>query len=327
MSNEKIYAILNAIEYYLPEKTLSNEMLAGEFPEWSEKKIFSKTGIGARRITDKSECASDLAYFAAKKLFSNNNIKPADIDFILLCTQSPDYFLPTTACLLQERLNIPTHAGALDFNLGCSGYIYGLSLAKGLIESGQAKNILLLTAETYSKYLDKNDKAVRSIFGDGASASLIQLGRKEDAPKIGACVFGTDGSGGENLIVRGGAARHPKITADIEQHLRMNGPEIFTFTLKVVPEIIERLLRTASLTIDEIDQFIFHQANAYMLNHLRERMNIPTEKFVMHLENVGNTVSSTIPIAIRETTLQPSKKIMLVGFGVGYSWGATLLET
>lgn len=320
------HAVLRAIEYYLPEKILSNEMLAEQYPEWPIEKIFSKTGIKSRRVAKPDECASDLAFHAAQKLFSNNDVKATDIDFILLCTQSPDYFLPTTACLLQSRLNIPTTAGALDFNLGCSGYIYGLSLAKGLVETGQAKNVLFLTAETYSKYLNENDKAVRSIFGDGASASLIQLSSKESATRIGPFVFGTDGSGGEHLIVREGASRHPEIKNNGNQYLKMNGPEIFTFTLKIIPEIIKRLLKVAHIDLNSIDQFIFHQANAYMLNRLREHMNIPEKKFVMHLADVGNTVSSTIPIALKETKILSGAKIMLVGFGVGLSWGATLLE-
>ena len=323
-------AVLSAVEYYVPEKKLTNEILAEKYPEWSVAKIFSKTGIKERSVAEPEECASDLAFFAAKKLFSEHQIQPSDIDFILLCTQSPDYFLPTTACLLQSRLNIPTTAGALDFNLGCSGYIYGLSLAKGLVETGQAKNVLFLTAETYSKYLNENDRTVRTIFGDGASASLIRLGSgKKNEVCIQSFAFGTDGSGGDHLIVRGGGSRDPIIT-DENRYLKMNGPEIFTFTLKIVPEIIARLLKTANLHLDEINYFIFHQANTYMLNHLREQMNIPKEKFVLHLENVGNTVSSTIPIAYKESGIQEQfksgDKIMLVGFGVGYSWGATLLK-
>ena len=326
MTSHSKKSILKLIEYYLPEKTLSNEKIAAENPDWSIEKIYNKTGIKNRHIADENECASDLAFHAAKKLFEKNNIKPSDIEYVLLCTQSPDYFLPTTACILQSRLGIPETAGALDFNLGCSGYIYGLSLAKGLIESGQVKNVLLLTAETYSKYLHENDKAVRTIFGDGASASLIECasGQKNEM-HIKNVVFGTDGLGAHNLIVGAGASRN-----EPESHLKMNGPEIFTFTLKAVPNVIQRLLKLTNLTIDKIDHFIFHQANAYMLNHLREQLHIPKEKFIVYLENVGNTVSSTIPIAYKESAIQknsqPGEKVMLVGFGVGYSWGAVLLE-
>jgi 3-oxoacyl-[acyl-carrier-protein] synthase-3 len=321
------YAVLSAIEYYLPEKVLSNEMLARQNPDWSVDKIFSKTGIKFRRIAQPEECASDLAFHAAQKLFRLHDINPATIDFILLCTQSPDYFLPTTACLLQSRLNISTSAGALDFNLGCSGYIYGLSLAKGLVETGQAKNVLLLTAETYSKYIQQGDKSVQTIFGDGASASLIQADINKNTIRIGHSVFGTDGSGADHLIVSSGAARVSHIKNKSDQFIKMNGPEMFTFTLNVVPKIIERLSGVANIDFKKIDFFVFHQANAYMLEHLRERMQIPKEKFVTYLEDVGNTVSSTIPIALKETNFPSNAHIMLVGFGVGLSWGATLLQT
>ena len=151
-------AYIRAIEYYLPEATLSTEALAQAFPEWSVQKIDQKTGIQVRHIAAPDECASDLAVAAAKKLFASGVCKPEEIDYILFCTQSPDYFLPTTACLIQHRLRIPTRAGALDFNLGCSGFIYGLGLASGLVSTGQARQILLLTAETYSKFLNARDK-------------------------------------------------------------------------------------------------------------------------------------------------------------------------
>ncbi len=169
-----MYAAIRAIDYYLPRNSLSNETLAQEFPRWTAEALESKTGIGNRHIAADGELASDLAVQAADKLFCSKVCGPADVDFVLLCTQSPDYILPTTACLVQQRLGISTSAGALDFNLGCSGFVYGLSLAKGLIETGEARNVLLLTCETYSKHMSPGDFNVRSIFGDGAAATLIQ---------------------------------------------------------------------------------------------------------------------------------------------------------
>src|SRR5579871_2693795 len=169
-----MHAAVTATEYHLPAEVLSTESLTAEFPEWSVEKIEAKTGIRERHIAAPGECASDLAVAAARKLFEAGACQPAEIDYVLLCTQSPDYFLPTTACLLQERLGISTNAGALDFNLGCSGFVYGLGLAQGLIATGQAENILLLTAETYSKFIDPEDRSVRTIFGDAAAATLIQ---------------------------------------------------------------------------------------------------------------------------------------------------------
>ncbi|HWG41898.1 MAG TPA: ketoacyl-ACP synthase III [Gemmataceae bacterium] len=337
-----MFAAIRAIEYHLPEGMLTNDELACAFPGWTPEKIAAKTGIVQRRITAPQECASDLAVVAARKLFAGGTCRPEEIDFILLCTQSPDYFLPTTACILQDRLGLPTSAGALDYNLGCSGFVYGLSLAKGLIETGQAANVLLLTAETYSKFLHPDDRSVRPLFGDAAAATLVQArpdAPDGDLPWIGPFVFGTDGKGMENLIVRAGGMRQPTNDAlphgrgsvPSAGHLFMNGPEIFTFALRAVPQAVQALLDRAERTIDDIDLFVFHQANRYMLEHLRDKLKIPPEKFVVAMSHVGNTVSSTIPIALKDAVdrqlLQVSKLVLLVGFGVGYSWAATLIRS
>jgi len=334
-------AALSAIEYYLPSRTVTTEELANEFPEWSVQKIDVKTGIKERHVTGPDECSSDLAVAAARKLFASGACDPQSIDYVLFCTQSPDYFLPTTACLLQDRLGIPKSAGALDFNLGCSGFIYGLGLAQGLIVSGQASNVLLLTAETYSKFIHPLDKSVRTIFGDAAAATLLHS-VDSDQPLIGPFVYGTDGRGGSNLIVPTGGMRQAR-TAETSiavddgngnmrspDNLFMDGAEIFTFTLSAVPESVGELLCRSGKSLDEIDLFIFHQANKYMLEHLRKRMKISAEKFYVAMSHCGNTVSSTIPIALKhaawENRLHPGALVMLVGFGVGYSWGATLLR-
>lgn len=333
-----MFAAIRAIEYHLPETILTNEQLASDFPGWTPEKIAAKTGIVERRIAGPGECASDLAVAAARKLFASGVSSPDAIDFLLFCTQSPDYILPTTACILQERLGLPTSAGALDFNLGCSGFVYGLSLAKGLIETRQATNLLLLTADTYSKFLHRDDRGVRPLFGDGAAATLVQA-RRDDAPgqwpSIGPFVFGTDGRGKENLIVSSGGARQavqkaPPSEGPSPDHLYMNGPEIFTFTLQAVPRAVDALLTKAQISLDDVDLVVFHQANRFMLEHLRDKLQIPSEKFVISMSHVGNTVSSTIPIALKEAAAQnqlsPGKLVMLVGFGVGYSWAATLVR-
>jgi 3-oxoacyl-[acyl-carrier-protein] synthase III len=324
------FAVISAIEYYLPETVVTNDALAKEFPEWGADKIAEKTGILRRHIANAGELSSDLAAKAAQKLFTSGAVAPSDIDYILFCTQTPDFGLPTSACLLQHRLGISTTAGASDFNLGCSGYVYGLSLAKGLIESGQAKRVLLLTAETYSKLLDPKDKTVRTIFGDAGAATLVGTTESDGSPHIGPFVFGTDGSGGANLVCHRGGWRGATAEAAGRDALWMNGPEIFNFTLKVVPDVVKRTLVRAGLEQDDIDLFVFHQANRYMLEHLRKKLAVPHEKFVVALEHCGNTVSSTIPIALCEARragrLIPGARLMLVGFGVGYSWGATVIR-
>jgi 3-oxoacyl-[acyl-carrier-protein] synthase-3 len=265
-----------------------------------------------------------MAVEAAKKLFASGACDAASIDFILLCTQSPDYFVPTTACLIQQRLGIPATAGALDFNLGSSGFVYGLGLAKGLVETGQASRVLLLTAETYSKYLDPQDRSVRTIFGDGAAATLVsEVAEVDDC--IGPFVYGTDGSGARNLMVEAGAARMPHAESAKASHLLMDGAEIFNFTSTAAPVSVRTLLERAGRQIEEIDLFVFHQANKQILEHLRKRLKIPAEKFCISIEH-GNCASSSIPMALKHvsTQLKGGERLMLVGFGPGYSWAGTL---
>lgn len=321
-------AYITAIAYYLPEKVLTNEELVNEFPEWTVEKVAAKVGISGRHIAAQDEFVSDMAVKAASRLFSESGIDKCTIDFVLLCTQSPDYFLPTTACIVQDRLGLSTSAGALDFNLGCSGYVYGLALAKGLIVSGVAKKVLLLTSETYSKFIERQDKGNRTIFGDGASATIIST---DGSYKIGEFTLGTDGSGANNLIVKNGAMRNAR-SADggsPDDYLFMDGAEIFNFTIGAVPSLVRNTLEKNRLEMDDVDAFVFHQANQYMLSHLRKKIGIPPEKFILHMDSCGNTVSATIPIALKEgVSMVPassSKHVLLAGFGVGYSWGAVIL--
>lgn len=334
-----MHAAISVVQYHLPEKILTNRELAEMFPEWSAEKIAAKTGIEQRHVSAADECPSDLAEAAARKLFNTGACSPGDVDFLLVCTQAPDYILPATACLLQHRLGLPMRAGAFDFNLGCSGFVYGLSLAKGLIETRQAKNVLLLTTDTLTKFLHPTDRGSRSLLGDGAAATLIQ--GRHDAPPghlpwIGPFVFGTDGQGKDHLIIRTGGMRQRGSAGAADEmpspdHFFMNGPEVFTFTLRVVPQTVKEILERAETTLDGVDLFVFHQANAYILEHLRQKLKVPAEKFVVALSQCGNTASSTIPIALHEARargqLRPGMRVMLVAFGVGYSWSATMIHS
>ncbi len=331
---------LNHISYYLPEKVLTNADLNREFPDWSVEKIASKIGINERHIAAEGEFSSDMAIKAANILFEEYPIKREEIDFLLFCTQSPDYFLPTTACILQERLNLPTNIGAFDFNLGCSGFIYGLATAKGFIAAGIAKNILLICAETYSKFINENDKGNRTIFGDAASASIISDKNEGYAAEILDFELGTDGKGAEKLIVKGGGMRYRNLKAETfkdnygnettSNNLTMDGPAIFNFTAKSIPGLVQDTLQKNEMEQENIQHFIFHQANLYMLNHLRKKIKITPEKFPTRMDFCGNTVSSTIQIVIAEMMKEKSIKkgecALLAGFGVGYSWGGTILK-
>lgn len=327
-------AYIKDIAYYLPAQVLTNEQIAAEFPEWSAEKVANKVGITERHIAAPDETATDMAYQAAERLFAQG-VDRASIDFVLLCTQSGDYFLPSSACILQDRLGLSKNCGALDFNLGCSGYEYGLAIAKGLIIAGISKNILLLTSETYTKYLHPQDKGNRTIFGDGASATLVST---EGFAEIGEVVLGTDGSGAENLIVRSLGARHKEQLHDLRineeeglvsgDHLYMHGGNVFNFTADVVPPMVEELLQKSGSAQDEIDLWVFHQANKYMINYLRKLLDIDKERFYIFMEHVGNTVSSTIPIALVEARKEDKLhgNVLLAGFGVGLSWGGVMLK-
>ena len=329
-------AYIKALTYALPKKVLTNEQLVEEFPEWSVDKIANKVGINTRYIADDNETAADLAINAAKKLFAlDSTINKNEIDFVLFCTQSPDYFLPTSACLIQDKLGLPTTCGALDFNLGCSGYIYGLSLAKGLIMGGIAKNVLFLTGETYTKHLHQKDKGNRTIFGDAGSATLIS---NEGFAEIGNFSLGTDGKGAGNLMVKTGAFRHKSSLNDLifdekanptsSDYLFMNGSEIFNFTIDIVPSLVNDTLNKNQLSREDIDGYVFHQANAFMLNFLRKKLKIEEERFHYYMSEVGNTVSATIPIVLCEKLKENKLKgnLLLAGFGVGYSWGGCVLK-
>ena len=325
------YAALGPIAIHLPEKAETNDDLAAEHPKWDMRRIYEKTGIAVRYVAAPDECASDLAVAAARKLFAQHNVDPASIGFLLLCTQTPDYPLPTTACLVQDRLGLPTSAGALDFNLGCSGFVYGLSLADGLIRSGAANRVLLITAETYSKYIAPDDRSLRTIFSDGAAATLIEAGEQ---PSLFSFAFGTDGRDADTLMVNRGGARPPKDALQPRKRRRwpsrlyMDGPALVNVTLDKIPTMVDQVLSRAHQTKNDIDFFIMHQATRLMLDRLRQQMQIEEQRMPLVLKDYGNTVSSTVPIVIQHLRdngqLKVGHKSVLVGFGVGFSWSACL---
>jgi 3-oxoacyl-[acyl-carrier-protein] synthase-3 len=331
MVNSKI----KLIESFFPKKTLTNDMISAEFPAWDSSKIAEKVGIKSRFIVQDNETALDLAFNAVSRVIEKYDKRK--IDFIILCTQSPDYSLPTTACILQAKLGLNKNIGAFDFNLGCSGYIYGLGIAKSLINTNMAKSVLLVTSETYTKHINKLDFANRSIFGDAATATIIEADENECLHEF---VYGTDGDGAFNLIIKNGGARNvreenPRLmdtqngNKSTDNDLFMNGPEIFNFTIATIPKLINDVLVKNLLEIQDIDYFIFHQANKFMLDYLRKKIKVDSEKFYNYILDTGNTVSSTIPIALKEcidnNKVKTGDKVLLCGFGVGYSWGATVI--
>ena len=325
------YAALGPVAIYLPERVETNDQLQAEFPKWDMARIYEKTGIASRHVAAPDECASDLGVKAAEKLIAEHSIDPASIDFLLFCTQTPDYPLPTTACLMQQRLGLPTSIGALDFNLGCSGYIYGLALADGLIRTGSVERVLFITAETYTKFIDPTDRSLRTIFGDGASATLIEAA---DHPSLYGFRYGTDGSGADTLLMTKGGnrpakdAHTPRHRQRWESDLYMDGPALITFTVEAVPQLVDQVLKASHLTRADIDYYLMHQATLKMMAYLHDRLNLDEERLPVVLEDCGNTVSSTIPIVIdrlrQSGKLQPAAQSMLVGFGVGWSWAGCI---
>jgi len=323
---------ITAIECHLPERVVTNSELATQFPGWDIDKAEKKVGIYQRHVAGANETSLDLGEQAALKVLKKNGTK---VDFLLFCTETPDYFIPPNACLLQERLGLGTDIGAYDFNLGCSGFVFGLAQAKGLISAGLAERVLLVTAETYTRAINPQDKGNRMIFGDAAAACIVE---KTEQAGIGDFVFGTDGSMGKSLLIPNGGFRNPQEqgadlvkddngNARTENDLYMNGPSIFAFTLERVPKLYEDILAKNNTQFSELDLVLFHQANRFMLNHLRLRMQIPPEKFVMDMEYTGNTVSSSIPIALKKImdTANSPTSVLLAGFGVGLSWAGTIV--
>ncbi len=329
------FAEIGPISIHFPERCETNAQLQEQYPGWDLDLIGEKTGIHSRYIAAEDETAADLAVKASERLFEEHDIDRSSIDFVLLCTQTPDYPLPTTACLIQERLGLRTNCGAMDFNLGCSGFVYGMAVADGLIQSGAAKNILLLTAETYSKYIDDDDRSLRTIFGDAAAATLVQ---SSDSPSLAGFQFGTDGSGADTLLVADGGTRpsddaiRPRHRKRWKSRLYMDGPSLMSFTVVAVPQLIEEVLELAKLSREDIQLYLLHQATRKMLEQLQTRLDLGDEQLPIKLENCGNTVSSTLPILISQLResgdLTPGTQSLLIGFGVGWSWaGCAWKET
>lgn len=327
-------AYIHSIAYYLPDEIITNDQLEEEMG--GVKLLSEVAGVNTRRKAAEQDTASDLAFRAAVKLFSDNTISPSDVDFLLYCSQSPDYFMPSSACVLQDRLGIPKTAGAFGYDLGCSGFVYGLAIANSFVESGFAHNILLLTADTISKYLHKEDKN-RLLFGDAASATLIST---HGIAEIGKFERGTDGSGYGHIIIKNGANKHRRLTGECsidengnthyDDFFFMDGEAVFSFTVDRLPKLIDGCLKLNEITKEDVGFYVFHQANKYMLNTIRKFNKLPKESFFIDLSDTGNTTSSTVPIglvkSLQKGTIHSGMNVMVAGFGVGLSWAATILK-
>ena len=324
-------ARIRAISSYLPAQIEYNsEIVDGRF--------MKKIGVKSRHVVT-DESAGDLALKAAEKLFSEYEIDRHETDFILLCTQHPDYQMPHTSAHIQDRLGLKKSVGTLDIALGCSGYVYGLALAKGLIEAGLARKILFLTSSVYTKYINVKDTSTRPLFGDGATATWLEGGETEG---LKAFVFGSDGSRYDKLIIPVGGSRlmprdNPEVfSTDDNKNYRsnyevfMDGMAITYFTLREVPKLIDDVLTAADLTRADLNYCIFHQANKFMLTYLREKANLNDVPFHNDITETGNIVSGSVPLAIEQVIKNHGaaglKNVMLAGFGVGLSWAGCIAD-
>jgi 3-oxoacyl-[acyl-carrier-protein] synthase-3 len=322
--------MIAAISSYLPSGRLENAQLAIELGRGTPEEILAKTGIHSRCITGPDETAVDLAVKAVETLKTSTSLD--ELDFLLLCTQSADYKLPSSSCLVQARCGLPNSCGCMDINLACSGFVYGLSMAEALVNS-QARSVVLVNSETYTRYLHPQDTVCRPIFGDGAAATLVSRGQ---GARISGFAFGTDGSRAMNLSLPAGGAKLPEYRVGAQlsprdpEFIQMNGPEIYNFTLGVVPAVIAATLRKAGLDEARIDYYVFHQANGFMLEALRRKLQIAPEKFVIDLAETGNLGSASIPVVLEKMRsrgqLTPGIRTLLCGFGAGLSWGACVVE-
>ena len=310
----------------VPKRKVTESDLAAAFGEKAARRLVSGTGVKERRI-DPSLCTSDLCYAAAERLLDDLGWERETIDHLIFISQTADYVLPATACVLQDRLNLPTHCTAFDVNLGCSGYPYGLWLAGKLMDPGQ--RALLLVGDTSSMYINTDDRSAVPLFGDAGSATALESSNELGNPEI-SFSLGTDGSGFRNIIVEAGGCRLPAVEDPAQGNLSMNGAEVFGFAIQGVPPLVEKTLKYAGWKPENCDDIVFHQANGFMLKHLAEKLNAPLKKVPMCLENYGNTSSASIPLTLvterRDELRQQIRNYLLVGFGVGWSWGAAALE-
>ena len=323
----------------LPNNVVSNEDLRAQYPDWDFDRLEARTGVMSRHIATDGETALDLAFAACESLKANGALD--GIDGLLFCTETPDYPIPSNACLLHGKLELPRNVLALDINMGCSGYLYSLEVARSLITSGAASRILLATADTYSRLINPGDRSTRVLFGDGAAASIITAA-DDDASGIIDLSLGSEGKFYDRFIVPAGGTRTPLSdataieTEDRSGNIRtpaditMEGFQVLSFFNGVIPKHVRGVLEANDLTLDDVDLFGFHQASQVALDSIAKALKIPAEKLVNKLATTGNLVSASVPVALAmardDGTARPGQLAILCGFGVGLSWGTALVR-
>jgi 3-oxoacyl-[acyl-carrier-protein] synthase III len=330
--------IIHSIEYYLPENIVTNENLQKDNPSWNLKTITEKSGVYQRHIAGYNETAYDLSIKACEKLFQSYD--KSNIDGIIYCTQSPDHIMPSNSFLLHNYFGLKNEVFAYDFNHACTGYIYCLAMANAFVKAGMAKEILLVNADTYSKYINPKDRSTRVLFGDGAAATIVKESNERNGIiDIDLCSFGSDYN---KFWIPAGGLRLPKsdfTSIEIkdsggnirtQNDIEMDGFGVWSFINTVVPKQVEMILKRNRVEKKDIDKFIFHQASKMTLKSIMRSMKLNEEQVFINIHNIGNTVSASIPIALKDAIDQDKINIgstlILSGFGVGLSYGTILME-
>ncbi len=330
---------ITGISYAVPEKRLTHSQLCERFGKGVMDKIARASGILERRVAPEGVCASDLAFDAAKLLIERNGLNPKDFDLLLMGTQTPDYMLPTTACILQDRLGFTKSCAAFDINLGCSQFIYALGTARAWIEAGMAKKALVLAGDTPTKLIHPMDRSAVSLFGDAACACIVEKTSKNSLLDFS---FGSDGSGYADLICPTSGMRRRPVPEDsvefedADKNIRTNnnmfvdGFKIFSFAYKIIAQEVSEILKRNGLGVDDIDLFVFHQAGEMIVERSAKRIGIPSEKLFYKMHDIGNCGGSSVGIALTEAALsgrlKPGMKVVLCAFGVGLSWATAFIE-
>ncbi len=316
---------------YVPPRVITNDELA-QIVETNDEWIRTRTGIRERHIVDKpSETTATLAARAARAALDKAGLPPTALDMIILATSSPEHLFPATACIVQDAIGA-VNAGAFDLSAACSGFVYGLAMAHGLIASGQADTVMVIGSETLSRLVDWSDRNTCVLFGDGAGAVILQA---SDQPGgVLSSVLGADGSGAYLLALPAGGSRLPASIETVrngDHYIKMDGKAVFRFATRVMAEATRQVVEKAGLTLDDVDLIIPHQANIRIIeSSVVRQLKFPQEKVFINLDRYGNTSTASIPIALVEAVeagrVQPGDRIVLVGFGAGLTWAAALVE-
>lgn len=319
------------IVYALPEQIISNDDLKVTYPDWEMDELYRKTGVASRHIATADETAVDLAERACQQLITMGYDLEKDIDTLIFCTETPDHQIPPNSGVLHGRLKMPQHVCAFDISIGCSGYAYALEMARCLIAGGRSKKIMLVTGDTYSHLIKTEDRATRTLFGDGAAVTILTPSANDDA--FIDCELGTSGKDYKKFYVPGGGARtesNNDTANTVSDKIEMDGFGLIGFFNSVLPRHVKGILAKNDLNMDDVDLFVFHQASMVVLDGLKRALQIPDEKMAVELNDVGNLVSASIPVTLKRAAdkgqVKPRGLVLLCGFGVGLSWGSALIR-